>query len=77
MFDHSQRLRENPHLLFLLSHYAQLVTEDRATWQDRLMQMDGVEPKQLSALGSVLGPSFHVFEPRKTLIHRVAEWFTR
>jgi hypothetical protein len=50
MFDDSLRLRENPHLLALLSHYAQLGTEDRATWRDRLMLMEGVEPGQLSAL---------------------------
>jgi hypothetical protein len=50
MFDDSLRLRENPHLLALLSHYAQQGAEDRATWRDRLMQMDGVEPRQLSAL---------------------------
>ena len=50
MFDESQRLQENPHLLFLLSHYAQMGTEDRATWRDRLMQMEGVEAKQLSVL---------------------------
>ena len=50
MLDDSLRLQENPHLLALFSHYAQMGTEDRATWQDRLMQMEGVEPKQLSAL---------------------------
>ena len=50
MFDESQRLRENPHLLALLSHYAQQGTEDRAAWRDRLMQMEGVEPRQLSFL---------------------------
>jgi hypothetical protein len=50
MFDDSLRLQENPHLLALLSHYAQQGTEDRATWRDRLMQIDGAEPKQLSAL---------------------------
>ena len=50
MFDESQRLRENSHLLALLSHYAQQGTEDRATWRSRLMEMDGVEPKQLSIL---------------------------
>ena len=55
MFDDSLRLRENPHLLFLLTHYAQQGIEDRATWWDRLMQMEGVEPKQLSALhGSLM-----------------------
>jgi hypothetical protein len=50
MLDESQRLRENPHLLALLSHYAQQGTEDRAIWRDRLMRMEGVEPKQLSFL---------------------------
>ena len=50
MFDESQRLQENPHLLFLLSHYAQQGTEDRAIWRDRVMQMESVEPKQLSVL---------------------------
>ena len=50
MFDESQRLRENPHLLALLTHYAQMGSEDRATWRDRLMQIEGVEPKQLSTL---------------------------
>jgi hypothetical protein len=50
MFDESQRLQENPHLMALLSHYAQQATADRATWRNRLMQMDGVEPRQLSTL---------------------------
>ncbi len=50
MFDESQRLQENPHLLFLLSHYAQQGTEDLATWRNRLMQMEGVEAKLLSVL---------------------------
>ena len=50
MLDESQRLQENPLLLSLLSHYAQMGAEDRATWRDRLMQMDGVELRQLSVL---------------------------
>jgi hypothetical protein len=50
MFDDSLRLQENPHLLSLLSHYAQQGAEDRATWRNRLMEMDGVEPKQLTVL---------------------------
>ena len=50
MLDDSLRLQENPQLLALFSHYAQLGTEDRATWQYRLMQMEGVEPRQMSAL---------------------------
>jgi hypothetical protein len=50
MFDESMRLRENPRLFALLSHYAQQGTEDRATWRDRVMQMEGIEPKELSKL---------------------------
>jgi hypothetical protein len=50
MFDDSLHPQENPVLLSLLSHYAQMGTEDRATWRGRLMQMEGVEPRQLSAL---------------------------
>lgn len=50
MFGESQRLRENTHLLFLLSHYAQQGAEDWTTWRDRLMQIEGVDAKQLSAL---------------------------
>lgn len=55
MFDDSLRLQENPDLLALFSHYAQMGSEDRDTWRDRLMQMDGVEPRELSALhGSLI-----------------------
>jgi hypothetical protein len=50
MFDFSTRLRENAHLLSLLSHYAQIGAEDREAWQARLMQMDGLAPKDLTAL---------------------------
>ena len=50
MFDFSVRLRENAHLLALLSHYAQAGAEDRTAWQDRLMRVDGVEPQQLTTL---------------------------
>ena len=50
MLEDSQRLRDNPRLLELLSHYATLGGEDRAIWQDRLMQMEGIEPKDLSRL---------------------------
>jgi len=50
MFDVSVRLRENAHLLSLLSHYARLGSEDRTVWRDRLMRTDGVGPEQLTAL---------------------------
>ncbi|QJW95393.1 hypothetical protein FTUN_2942 [Frigoriglobus tundricola] len=50
MFDFSVRLREDAHLLSLLSHYARLGSEDRTVWQDRLMQMDGAAPERLTVL---------------------------
>jgi hypothetical protein len=50
MFDFSMRLRENSHLLSLLSHYTLAGSGDRTTWQDRLMHMEGVEPQGLTAL---------------------------
>jgi hypothetical protein len=50
MFDFPMRLDENTQLLSLLSHYAQLGAEDRTVWQDRLMQMDGVDREQLTVL---------------------------
>ena len=50
MFDFAVRLRENAHLLALLSRYAQAGSEDRMAWQNRVMQMEGVEPKQLTTL---------------------------
>jgi len=50
MFDELARLRGNPGLLELLSHYAQSGMADRKIWQDRLMQMDGTEPQHLVKL---------------------------
>jgi len=50
MLDFAKCLRENAHLLSLLSHYAQLGTEDRTIWQDRLMQMEGIDSKQMTVL---------------------------
>lgn len=50
MLDFPKRLKENAHLLSLLSHYAQLGSVDRMVWQDRLMTMEGIEPKQLTGL---------------------------
>ena len=37
-------------LLQLLRHYAELGAEDRETWQMRLMDLDGLEPRELSRL---------------------------
>src|SRR5271168_3369281 len=50
MLDDIQRLRSNPNLLQLLSHYADLGKENREAWQNRLKQMEGVEPSELVKL---------------------------
>ena len=48
--DESQRLRDNPRLAELLTHYATLGKDSRAIWQDRLMGMEGIDAKGLSTL---------------------------
>ena len=50
MFDEVQRLRETPELIRLLNHYAELGTVDRTVWQDRLMDMAGIQAQELSRL---------------------------
>lgn len=50
MFDELDRLRSNPRLVELLSHYARLGEPDREVWQDRLMTMEGVEAPELVRL---------------------------
>jgi hypothetical protein len=50
MEEELQRLRECLELGVLLRQYAEMGETDREAWQDRLMQMDGVEPKQLVQL---------------------------
>lgn len=50
MFDEFQRLRQTQPLLCLLNHYAELGSGDRATWQDRLMELAGVGARELSRL---------------------------
>lgn len=46
----TQRLRDNPHLQQLLTHYAEGGRNDRRIWQDRLMEMDGLAPTQITKL---------------------------
>jgi hypothetical protein len=50
MFDEMKRLRETKGLLELLSHYSDLAAADRQVWQDRLLQMEGVEARELVKL---------------------------
>jgi hypothetical protein len=48
MFDEMDRLRAIKELQDLLTHYANLAASDREVWQDRLDQMEGVGPRDLS-----------------------------
>jgi hypothetical protein len=50
MFDELERLDEDSELLGLLAHYAEAGAADREAWQDRVMQVEGVEPRELARL---------------------------
>jgi hypothetical protein len=50
MFDELERLRTDPHLHQLLDHYAALGAADRTVWHDRVMQRDGLGPRDLQHL---------------------------
>jgi hypothetical protein len=50
MFDDLECLRDNPQLLELFSHYANLGEASPETWQGRLMKMAGVDASGLSML---------------------------
>ncbi len=50
MFDEMDRLRDEKDLLSLLAHYANLGAADRQIWQDRLLDMEGVEKRRLVRL---------------------------
>jgi hypothetical protein len=50
MLDDLDRLAGNEALQRLLSHYAQVAGDDRERWQDRLMELEGTEPKDLVKL---------------------------
>src|SRR5260221_11324923 len=54
MFDDLELLRNNPYLRDLLSHNSQLGQANREAWQDRLMQLEGVEPRDLVSLHGML-----------------------
>ena len=43
MFDEFQRLQEQEGLRRLLAHYAEADVAARETWQDRLMELEGVD----------------------------------
>jgi hypothetical protein len=50
MFDELDRLHECAALAALLDHYAQAGAADREAWQDRRMQLDRVEARELIKL---------------------------
>jgi hypothetical protein len=50
MFDEVQALRSNGPLHDLLEHYGRLAATDREAWQDRVMEMEGVEARELVKL---------------------------
>ncbi len=50
MLDELDYLHNNPHLLELLTHYANLGQADRETWHPRLMAMEQVEPPEMAKL---------------------------
>jgi hypothetical protein len=50
MFDELDRLRDVKELCDLLTHYQRLGVADREAWQDRLAEMEGVEPRRLVKL---------------------------
>jgi hypothetical protein len=50
MFDELERLRDVRELFELLTHYQELGAADRQVWQDRLTELEGVEPRQLVKL---------------------------
>jgi hypothetical protein len=59
MLDDLQQLRESQELRQLLAHYAQGGALDREAWQDRLMELPGVPPRDLVRLhGQLIGYSW-------------------
>jgi hypothetical protein len=50
MFDELERLQSVQELQILLAHYANLGSADRQIWQDRLLEMDGVDWRELVKL---------------------------
>jgi len=50
MFNELLRLHDTPSLFELLSHYAGLAAADRQAWQDRRMQQDGCDVREMTRL---------------------------
>jgi hypothetical protein len=59
MFEEFLRLRADPKLFQLLEHYARAGSADREAWQDRVMQLADLPPKDLANLhGELLAYSW-------------------
>jgi len=54
MIEERQRLRDDPLLLQLLRQYAERGAADRATWQDRVMELEGTDAPALVQLHGTL-----------------------
>ena len=54
MFDEVEALRDSVDLQRLLDHYVGVCSADREAWQDRLMELDGVEARELVRLHGLL-----------------------
>jgi hypothetical protein len=50
MFNEFDLLSGNPKLFHLLSHYSQLGETDPEAWQDRIMELEGVQTQELTRL---------------------------
>jgi hypothetical protein len=50
MLDEIERLRTNPSLFQLLSHYVRLAEPNRDIWQERLRLLEGVDSAELTSL---------------------------
>ena len=54
MFDEVDALRDSADLQRLLDHYVGACAADREAWQDRLMEVEGVEARELVRLHGLL-----------------------
>lgn len=50
LFDFAGRLRDNARLLALLGRYAEPAIPDQAAWRDRVMELDGADPREVTTL---------------------------
>ena len=74
MFNEFDLLSDNPNLFHLLSHYARLGETDSERWQDRIMELDGVQTHELTKLhGNLLAHGWIAQNTGVTPILRLGE----